>query len=125
MPDTPRISESEWKIMAILWEADAPTPAYDIIQRLTPSTIWQPKTIKTMLARLVKKGALGYKKYKNLYTYFPLISESECLKAESESFLSRCFHGSLTPMLKCFVEENRLTASEIEELKEILTRSGK
>ncbi len=120
MPKIPKISESEWRVMKVLWRKSEPQPAYDIIQELSLSEKWQPKTVKTLLNRLVKKGALGFKKYKNLYLYSPLLRESECLKAEGESFLRRCFDGALQPMLAHFVEHRRLTREEIQELKRIL-----
>jgi BlaI family penicillinase repressor len=120
MPKIPKISESEWKVMKVLWAKSDPQPAYDIIQELTASEHWQPKTIKTLLNRLVKKSALGFKKYKNLYLYYPLISEAACVRAEGDSFLQRCFNGSLQPMLAHFVEGRRLKPEEIRELKRIL-----
>jgi len=122
MSKIPRISESEWKVMKVLWTKSEPQPAYDIIQELSASEHWQPKTVKTLLNRLVKKGALGFRKYKNLYLYFPSVSESSCLKAEGESFLRRCFDGSLQPMLAHFVEQRPLTQEEIRELRQILDR---
>jgi BlaI family penicillinase repressor len=70
----------------------------------------------------VKKRALGYRKYKNLYLYYPLVTEIECLHVEAEAFLMRFFDGSLKPMLAHFVEQRRLTAAEIEELRRILDR---
>ncbi len=120
MPAIPKIADSEWKVMKVLWARSEPMPAYDIIQELAAAERWQPKTIKTLLGRLVKKGALSFRRYKNLYLYFPKVSESECLKAEGESFLQRCFNGSLQPMLAHFVEHRRLTPKEIQELKRIL-----
>jgi BlaI family transcriptional regulator, penicillinase repressor len=120
MTKIPRIADAEWKIMKVVWAAPAPVPAYDIIQLVAPGEDWQPRTVKTLLGRLVKKKALGYRKYKNLYLYFPLVKESDCLKAESESFLARFFDGALQPMLAHFVEHRRLTPSEIKELKKIL-----
>ena len=120
MVKVPKIAESEWKVMKVLWAKSEPQPAYDIIQELSVSEHWQPKTIKTLLNRLVKKGALGFKKYKNLYLYYPLASESACVQAEGESFLRRCFGGSLQPMLAHFVEQRPLTKEEIRELKRVL-----
>jgi BlaI family penicillinase repressor len=81
---------------------------------------WHPKTIKTFLARLVNKKALGFKKEGRGYVYRPLVSEKECVDAASESFLQRVFGGSLKPMLAHFVEHKKLSASQIRELKELL-----
>ncbi len=120
MRKVPKISESEWKVMKILWTKAEPQPAYDIIQQLSGSENWQAKTVKSLLNRLVNKGALGYKKYKNLYLYYPVVSKSSCVRAESESFLRRCFGGSLQPMLAHFVEHRSLSPEEIQELRQIL-----
>ena len=124
MTRIPKIAESEWKVMKVLWSRSEPMPAYDIIQALS-SKEWQPKTVKTLLSRLVKKKALGYRTYKNLYLYYPLVSEAECVKLESESFLKRCFGGNLEPMLAHFVEERRLGKGQIAELKRILDQKGR
>jgi BlaI family transcriptional regulator, penicillinase repressor len=116
----PGIADAEWKIMRVIWAASAPLPACDIIQVVASREHWQPRTVKTLLNRLVKKKALGFRVHKNLYLYFPLVTEAECLRVESESFLTRFFDGSLKPMLAHFVEHRRLSAAELEELKRIL-----
>ncbi len=119
---SPKISEAEWKVMRVLWAADSPLPAYDIILQLSGSESWQPKTVKTLLARLVKKRAVGYSKYKNLYLYRAAVNEEEAIRTESESFLERCFGGALQPMLAHFVGRRRLTRAELDELREILNQ---
>jgi len=122
VPTIPRISEAEWRIMKVVWARSVPLAAYDIIQELAATKAWRPETIKTLLNRLVKKGALGYKQYKNLYLYYALVAEAECIRAESESFLKRFFDGALEPMLAHFVEEHPLTPVQIRGLKRILDR---
>ena len=119
MATTPPITEAEWKVMKVLW-AKSPQPAYDIIENLARAEDWHPNTIKTLLSRLREKKALGVKKYKNLYLYSPLVSEEDCLHAESESFLQRLFGGSVKPLLVHFVKKQRLTAADLEELKRLL-----
>ena len=119
MATTPPITEAEWKVMKVLWDK-SPQPAYDIIEGLAKAEDWHPNTIKTLLSRLREKKALGVKKYKNLYLYQPLVSEEDCLHAESESFLQRLFGGSVKPLLVHFVKQQRLTAADLEELKRLL-----
>jgi len=75
-----------------------------------------------LLARLVSKGALGYRKYKNLYLYHALVSEADCVGAEADSFLRRCFDGALQPMVSYFVQQRSLTPKQIRELKRILEK---
>lgn len=108
--------------MKVVWAEDDPIAAYDIIRKVSETEAWRPGTIKTLLNRLVKKRALGFKKYKNLYLYYARVSEAECVLAESESFMKRFFDGALEPMLAHFVEEHPLTAAQIRELKRILAK---
>ena len=120
MKRVPRISETEWEVMKVVW-AKAPCPAWRIIESLTaidPS--WHPKTIKTFLTRLVTKKALGFRHEGRAYVYRQLVTEKECVAAASESFLERVFGGSLKPMLAHFVERKKLTAEELRELKQLL-----
>jgi BlaI family penicillinase repressor len=120
MKAVPRISETEWEIMRVLWAA-APRSAAEVIDALaSKDPSWHPKTIKTFLTRLVNKGALDYRKEGRAYLYIPLVTEKECVDAASESFLDRVFGGSLKPMLAHFVEQKKLSAKEIEDLKKLL-----
>ena len=119
MKSIPRISDAEWTVMKVLWTR-SPLPASDIIAALAHSEQWAPKTVKTLLNRLVKKGALGFAKEGRAYLYRPLISEAASTTAASEAFLARVFGGSLRPMLAHFVGEKRLSAKEVKELKRLL-----
>ncbi|MGA9779712.1 MAG: BlaI/MecI/CopY family transcriptional regulator [Limisphaerales bacterium] len=121
---TPRISETEWEIMKICWNWPAVT-AQEIIDTLAAQDDWHPKTVKTLLNRLVKKRALGFRKDGRAYLYHPLVAEKDCISAESKSFLDRVFSGSLKPMLAHFVENRELSPSEIAELKTLLRRKEK
>ena len=118
----PKISETEWEVMRVIWE-ESPIAAVGIMERLrVKDPTWHPKTAKTLLARLVKKGVLQYEPSGRAYVYRPLVSESECVRSEGRSFLERVFGGSLQPMLAHFVEEAELGPKELQELEELLRR---
>jgi BlaI family penicillinase repressor len=119
MKAMPRISESEWSVMHALWEAGEAT-ANEVVERLSDSTTWKPKTVKTLINRLVQKKAVGFEKKGREYLYRPLVNEEECKRAESRSFLERVYGGATKPMLAAFLETERLSADEISELKRIL-----
>jgi BlaI family transcriptional regulator, penicillinase repressor len=121
---TPTISEAEWKIMRLLWRK-APQPAYDLIEQLSKHEDWHPNTVKTMLARLHRKKAIGIKKYKNLFLYEPLVTEEECLQVESQSFLDRLFDGSVRPLLVHFAKSKKLSKADLDELRRILEGKDK
>jgi len=123
MKSIPNISNAEWQIMRVIWAAESAT-AQDVITRLAPSTDWKPKTVMTMLRRLVDKGALRYEKNGRAYRYYPTVSERDCKRAESKSFLKRVYDNDPAPMLVHFVREARLSGKDIAELKRILNEKA-
>ena len=115
----PNISESEWEIMTVLW-GKSPIPANDVISTLQERTNWKPKTVRTLLDRLVKKNVVGVNKEQRVYTFFPLYSQDECQHAEAESFVKRIYGGTLKSMLVQFIQEDSLSEEDIQELRSIL-----
>ncbi len=115
----PKISDSEWHIMKVLWE-QAPLTANQIVEKLADKFTWNPRTVKTLINRLVKKNAVNFEQDGRIYLYHPVITEEVCIKAERQSFLNRVYDGALKPMLVSFLEEEKLSAEEIVELKQIL-----
>ncbi len=114
-----KISDAEWLVMKVLWQ-DSPLTAPSVIEQLKPETNWNPKTIQTLIGRLVKKGALGVNKDATLYQYFPLVSQEECMREETKSFLHKVYGGSLHLLLANFVDNENLSPQEIEELRSLL-----
>ena len=117
------ISESEWRVMKIIWN-DCPQTLPEILDRLK-ETGWSKTTIQTYLARLVKKGALSTKRQGKGYLYYPAESESDCQLAESRSFLSRVYDGSLSRMVMGFVKSGELSQEELNELKSLIDQPEK
>lgn len=120
----PSISESEWEIMNVLWDK-APQTANDIILSLQESTDWKPKTIRTLLDRLVQKDVVGVNKDQRVYTFYPLYSQEECQRAETESFIKRIYGGTMKSMLVQFIHEDTLSDDDINELRTILNEKPK
>lgn len=115
----PPITAAEWLVMRALW-AKAPLSTNEVVAALEGRADWKPKTIHTLLARLVQKKALRAEKRGREYVYSPLVRAEQCEYEVSRSFLSRFFDGELAPFLSRLVERERLTRKEIEELKRIL-----
>lgn len=114
------ISESEWRVMKIIW-SDYPQTLVEILDKLK-ETDWSKTTIQTYLARLVKKGALSTKRQGKGYLYYPAVSESDCQLAESRNFLSRVYDGSLSKMVMGFVKSGNLSHEELDELKTLISQ---
>jgi BlaI family transcriptional regulator, penicillinase repressor len=121
MEPVPKISESEWLVLKEIWSRN-PITANAVVESLSDSTTWSPKTIKTLLNRLVKKKAVGYETSGREYQYFPMIEEAVLVKEESRSFIKRVFGGTIKPLLAALVESEDLSEAEIEELKRILEK---
>jgi BlaI family transcriptional regulator, penicillinase repressor len=115
----PRISDAEWTVLKTVWRLNAPT-ARDVVEQLKDAADWKPKTIHTLLDRLVQKGALAAEKPGREYIFKPLISERQCRLSASRSFLDKVFDGDIAPFLACFLEHKKLSRKEIQELKSIL-----
>jgi BlaI family penicillinase repressor len=111
--------------MKIVWASASPLSASRIIEELNKTDRWHPRTAKTFLSRLVRKGALKFEKDGREYLYSPAVSEKACVRAESESFLARVFGGALQPMLAQLVEDKKLSPQEIDELRRILNTKRK
>ncbi len=121
--DAPKISESEWAVMEVLWD-DSPRTASEIAKSLRKKTSWAENTVRTLLTRLVEKGALEVQDQAGSpKLYSPAVKREACVKAESESFLERIFQGAAKPLLVHFAKNARLTPDEVRELKRLLDQS--
>ena len=123
MKTLPKISESEWLVMRVLWSNGALT-ANEVVKKLTGQTKWKPKTIKTLITRLMKKEAIEFKKEGRKYRYYAAVSEAKCVGAQRRSFVRRVYGGTMKPMLAAFLEDADLSAEDILELKKILEQKG-
>ena len=124
MSDLPQISESEFEIMKIVWKY-APISTNEITEKLLQTTSWSPKTIQTLIKRLVIKGALTYEKQSRVFIYTQLVKESEYIGQESNSFLNRYYNGDITAMLSAYIENDRLSEAEINTLRSLLSKGSK
>lgn len=113
------ISDSEWKVMKVLWKK-SPRLGSEIVDELEADTGWNPKTIHTLIRRLVSKGAVTTKKENTYYSYYAAVTEADCVKEETKSFLEKCFNGSLNTLITNFIEAEKLSEKEIEELENLL-----
>ncbi|MGB3119966.1 MAG: BlaI/MecI/CopY family transcriptional regulator [Verrucomicrobiales bacterium] len=119
----PDIAESEWSIMEALWES-APQTASEVTKTLRPTMNWAENTVRTLLTRLVEKGALKTgENASGTRTFLPAVKREACVRAEGESFMQRMFGGAAKPLLVHFAQNSKLTAEEVKELKKILDQN--
>lgn len=120
-PPLPAISDAEWIVMREFWRRGRGTAA-DLVQALEGRMHWKPRTVQSLINRLVRKGALSFTKIGREHLYEPRVPESECVLEASRSFVDRIFGGRLAPLLACFVENGEVTPQEAEQLRQILEK---
>ena len=124
MGKLPQISEAEFEVMKTVWKY-APISTNEITEKLLQTTSWSPKTIQTLIKRLVTKGALTYEKQSRVFVYTPLIRENEYIDQKSNSFLKRYYNGDITAMLSAYIENYRLSETEIDSLRSLLSKKSR
>lgn len=124
MNTLPKISEAEFEVMKIVWKY-APISTNEITEKLLQTTNWSPKTIQTLIKRLVTKGALTYEKQSRVFVYTPLVKEREYIGQESSSFLDRYYNGDITAMVSAYIENDKLSESELDTLRTLLSQESK
>ena len=119
MPDRPQISNAEWTVMRAIWSGGPQTSA-EVIRRLEGRTDWSPRTIRTLLGRLARKGAVRAEPSGREYVYHPALDETECARDEASSLVDRVFGGALAPMIACLIDDRPITPEEAAELRRLL-----
>ena len=110
----PQISEAEFEVMKIVWKY-APINTNEITEKLT----------QTLIKRLVSKKALSCEKQSRVFVYTPLVQEDEYIRQESNSFLKRYYNGNLSSMLASYLEDDKLSSTEIDNLRHLLSKHQK
>jgi len=120
MSKLPQISEAEFEVMKVIWKY-APISTNEVTEKLTQTTDWSPKTIQTMLKRLVTKKALTYEKQSRVFVYTPLVPKTEYIRQESNSFLNKYYNGNIVSMLTSYLEDDKLSKTELDTLRHLLS----
>lgn len=119
MKESIRITEAEWEVMAVVWER-APVAAAAIAEALEKDRQWSLATVRTLLRRLVNKGALQQEAEGKRLLYTPRVSMDDCVRRESDSFLDRVLGRAPSISILHLVKKANLSKSDIEELRRIL-----
>lgn len=123
MAGSPRISNAEWEIMNVVWERETVSSS-EAVDALAEPNDWHEQTVKTLLARLVKKGVLSAEPQGRRYLYRPAVSRQECIREEGRSFLDRVFDGQVDQLLTHFARSAHLTPDQADQLKRILDENS-
>ena len=119
MEDLPSISEAESAVMEVLWRS-SPVSTEDVVAALKNRQDWQEPTIKTLLNRLLKKGAISAERDGRRYLYSPVLQRDQWLASESNGLLDRLFGGRVAPLVAHFSKQRKLTKKDLAALKRLI-----
>lgn len=116
-----RASESEMQVLNALWD-EAPQTAAELTQRIGAANGWTQATVKTLISRLVQKGAVSAEADGRRYLYRPAIRRADAVAEESQRFVDRLFGGRVSPLISHLAERQALSDADIEEIEALLRR---
>jgi predicted transcriptional regulator len=114
-----QISDAESIVMEVLWQR-SPRCADEVVAELAREQDWQEPTVKTLLNRLLTKGAIRAEKDGRRYLYAPVLKREDWVHSQSRSLLDRLFDGRVAPLVAHFSEKGRLSKKDIAELKRLV-----
>lgn len=113
------ITQAELEVMKALWQ-ESPQTAAEVAARLQSNTGWSVRTVKTLLSRLVDKGALGTEAEGRRYLYTPLLAQADYRKTEARRFVDRVFGGKAAPLVAHLADADGLTPEDIKDLEALI-----
>lgn len=117
-----KLSESEWRIMSVLWDNE-PMTITQLTAALKEETGWGKSTVITFLKRMEDKGAVAYEQGKTAKSFYTLIKRENVAVSETKSFLKRLYNGSLGLMVNSLIQQEALSDEDISELYDILKKA--
>ncbi|WP_417474632.1 BlaI/MecI/CopY family transcriptional regulator [Luteimonas mephitis] len=114
-----QVSEAEAQVMQVLWERH-PRSAEEVVAALASSTDWAEPTVKTLLNRLLNKGAIEATREGRRYLYSPVLAREAWVAQQSEGLLQRLFDGRVAPLVAHFSQRGRLSDADVAELRRLL-----
>ena len=120
MKSTICVSEAESVVMKVLW-LRSPITSETVVATLVGQQNWREPTIKTLLNRLLNKGAIRAEKDGRRFMYSPVLTHEQWLMQESKGLLDRLFEGRVAPLVAHFSRHGKLSKKDIAELKRMIS----
>lgn len=118
----PHLSDAEWRIMNAVWHCAEPLSARRVLEEVEDDTGWAYTTVKTMMDRLVDKGALNGRLVGNTMAYTARLSRAQARGDAARSLVSKAFDGAVGPLVHYLVTAEELSDEERDELRSMLER---
>ncbi len=116
------LTPTEWHLMECLWES-SPRTGREAVEYMGETVGWTRSTTLTMLRRMSEKGLILCREDTGLKLYSPAIERQEAADHQTEDFIERVYHGSLSMMVSALTKKQNLSKEEIDQLYEILRQA--
>jgi len=116
-----QISNSEHDVLDVLW-SESPLTVGQVVERCQSKRDWHENTVKTLLARLLKKRAVKRSKDGRQYFYSPTVSREVVVTTAAESLLDRFFDGQMQQFVAHFAERRKLSKKDIRDMEALLEK---
>lgn len=115
-----QVTKAEFEVMEVLWE-DSPLAAVDVAEKLSPRTGWSLRTVKTLLSRLVDKGAAAHEPDGRRFLYSPTLSRETYAEGAARRLAAQLFEGRAAPLVAHLAAGGGLSKKDIKELEALIT----
>ncbi len=112
------LTKAEEEIMRVLWQLKKGFVKDVIVELPEPKPAYN--TVSTIIRILEKKELVGYTAYGKTHEYFPLITEEEYRRFQTEQLMTNYFDGSLKKLVSFFVQDKNISLNEADEIIKLL-----
>ena len=116
------LTSAEWYVMECLWQK-SPCTGREVTEYLSQHAGWSRSTALTMLRRMHEKNLIACQEIDGIKTYSPLLQQEDATLMETQSFLQRVYHGSVSMLVSTFTKKQSLTQQELDALYAILEQA--
>lgn len=118
-----KISDAEMELLQLLWAA-SPLTAAELAETAPRERGWHLAKVKTLLSRLVTKGAVRAEADGRRFLHHPMIARDALAVEQAGRLVDRMFGGRVSPLVAQLAEQRDLTPDDLDAL-EALVRSLK
>ena len=113
------ITDAEWEVMRVVW-ANTQVTSKEVISTMEEKLDWKQATTKTLLGRLVEKGALNTEQEGRKYIYSANIEEKEAIRSFTNHIFDRICRKQVGNVIESMIKDHTLSSDDIQRLEEIL-----
>ena len=114
-----KLFDAEYRLMDLVWSLE-PVNSTALARRCEAEFGWKKSTAFNLIRKLGERGFLQ----NDHATVTALVKREQVRQYESAAVVERGFGGSLPAFVAAFLEGNKLSREEAEELRRMIDESG-